>query len=310
MMLYLTGATSSVKKSEDVAQTDVSKSLGGYISSSSVPNGSLNALFDSVSLKTIKDKPKETICIGLVNKFEQSVRNVSLKIVSGQNDICCFKVAAVLADKNLCVEHIPNRYSEPINAEFYDATFYRASVDVEIEESAVAGESISFEPFNVIVDVERGGIEGTWESINKAFSNDETYCVERLTETKFRIKRRDDTKVSEPFSCSILATENAKLSFSGEFTNKKDNEVLITEQLKPCDGIGIWIQREVSNFIERSNEDLLKDYDEKKELEKVENVEVVIDYELDYDNSHIDVIDGGHAPTKYVNTKNYDCGKS
>ena len=310
MMLYLTGATSSVKKSEDVAQTDVSKSLGGYISSSSVPNGSLNALFDSVSLKTIKDKPKETICIGLVNKFEQSVRNVSLKIVSGQDDICRFKVAAVLADKNLCVEHIPNRYSEPINAEFYDATFYRASVDVEIDESAVAGESISFEPFNVIADVERGGIEGTWESINKAFYNDETYCVKRLTETRFRIERRDDIKVSKPFSCSILATENAKLSFSGEFSNKKDNEFLVTEQLKPCEGIGIWIQREVSNFVERSNEDLLKDYDEKKELEKVENVEVVIDYELVYDDSNIDVIDGGSAPSKFINTKNYDCGKS
>lgn len=290
MMLYLTGATSSVKKSEDVAQTDVSKSLGGYISSSSVPNGSLNALFDSVSLKTIKDKPKETICIGLVNKFEQSVRNVSLKIVSGQEDICRFKVAAVLADKNLCVEHIPNRYSEPINVEFYDATFHRASVDVEIEESAVAGESISFEPFDVIADIERGGIEGTWEGINKAFSNDETYCVKRLTETKFRIERRDDTKVSEPVSCSILATENAKLSLSGEFSNKKDNEVLITEQLKPCEGIGIWIQREISNFVERSNEDLLKNYDEKKELEKVENVEVVIDYEIDYDNSEIDIL--------------------
>lgn len=283
MMLYLTGATSSVKKSEDVAQTDVSKSLGGYISSSSVPNGSLNALFDSVSLKTIKDKPKETICIGLVNEFEQLVRNVSLKIVSGQDDICRFKVAAVLADKNLCVEHIPNRYSEPINAEFHDATFYRASVDVEIEESAVAGESISFEPFSVIAYIERGGIEGTWEGINKAFYNDETYCVRRLTETKFRIERMDDTKVSEPFSCSILSTENANLSFSGKFSNKKDNEVIITEQLKPCEGIGIWIQREISNFVERSDKDLLKDYDEKKELEKVENVEVVIDYDLDYE---------------------------
>ena len=310
MMLYLTGATSSVKKSEDVAQTDVSKSLGGYISSSAVPNGSLNTLFDSISLKTIKDKPKDTICIGLVNKFEQSVRNVSLKIISGQEDICRFKIAAVLADKSLCVEHIPNRYSEPINAKFYDATFYRASVDVEIVKSAVAGESISFEPFNIIADIEEGGFDGTWEGINKAFSNDETYRVKRLTETRFRIERRDDTKVSEPFSCSILATENAELLFLGDFKNIKDDEVLITEQLKPCDGIGIWIQREISNFVERSNKDLLKDYDEKKELEKVEDVELVIDYELDYDSSRVDIIDGGHASTKFVNTKDYDCGKS
>lgn len=310
MMLYLTGATSSVKKSEDVAQTDISKSLGGYISSSSVPNGSLNGLFDAISLKTIKDKPTETICIGLVNKLTQSVLNVSLKIVSGQEDICRFKVAATLADKNLCVEHIPNRYSVPINAEFYDATFYRASVDVEIVKSAVPGESISFEPFGVIADVETGGYEGTWEAINKAFYNDEIYCVKRLTETKFRIERRDDAKVSEPFPCSILATENAELLFSGNFSNIKDNEVLITEQLKPCEGIGIWIQREVSNFIERSSDDLIKDYDEKKELDKIENVEIVIDYELAYDEDKLDVIDGGDADDEYVNTKNYDCGKS
>ena len=309
MMLYLTGATSSVKKSEDVAQTDVSKSLGGYISSSSVPNGSLNTLFDAVSLKTIKDKQKETICIGLVNKLDQSVKNVTLKIVSAQDGICRFKVAAVLADKNLCVEHISNRYGEPINAEFYDVTFYRASVDVEILRCAVPGESISFDPFDVIVDIEEGGYEGNWKAINKAFSNDETYCVKRLTETKFRIERKDDKTIEEPSPCSVIVTENAKLSFSGDFKNVKANEVLITEELASGDGIGIWLQREVSNFVEKSNEELIQDYDDKREVETVENVEMVIDYELAYDGKAC-VIDAGDADDTFTNTINIDCGKS
>ena len=181
------------------------------------------------------------------------------------------------------MESISSRYQEPMSAEFYDASFYRACVDLEIIQYAAKDEELALYPFGIFFVVKEEGWEGTWKAFEEAFSNDETYRVKRLNETRFRIERRDDTKVSEPFSCSILATENAELLFLDDFKNIKDNEVLITEQLKPCDGIGIWIQREISNFVERSNKDLLKDYDEKRELEKVENVELVIDYELDYD---------------------------
>ena len=103
-MFYLTGAQSSLKKSNEVTQTDVMKSLGGYISSSPVPNNMINTLFDMVSLKTIKDKSQETICIGLINKLEKTVSDVTLKIVTPQEAICNFKIGAVLAVTNLCVE--------------------------------------------------------------------------------------------------------------------------------------------------------------------------------------------------------------
>lgn len=281
MMLYLTGATSSVKKSENVPQTDVSKSLGGYISSSPVPNNALNTLFDAISLKTIKDKQKETICIGLVNGFSQSVKNVSLKIISGKEDVCRFKVAATMADKNLTVEHIPNRYSEPINAEFYDATFNRASVDVEIVKDGISGETLSFDPFDVIADLEEGGTEGTWNAINKAFSKSEIYSVRRLSKTRFRIERKDEKEVSEPLSCSVLATENCELKFLGKFENEKANEVLIAEELKAGDGIGLWVQREVVNYIERTDEELIEDYNAKRKIETTENVEIVISYDFE-----------------------------
>lgn len=281
MMLYLTGAMSSVKKSENVPQTDVSKSLGGYISSSPVPNNALNALFDAISLKTIKDKQKETICIGLVNEFLQSVNNVSLKIISGKDDICRFKVAAALADKNLTVEHIPNRYSEPINAEFYDATFNRASVDAEIVKGGVSGETLSFEPFDIIADLEDSGTEGTWNAINKAFSKSETYSVKRLSETRFRIERKDEKKISEPLPCSVLATENCELKFLGNFENEKANEVLIAEEFGAGGGIGLWIQREVVNCVEKTDKELIEDYDARRKVETTESVEIVISYDFE-----------------------------
>ena len=46
MILYLTGANTSLRKSSEAPQTDTAKSLGGYVSSTPVPSGELNALFD------------------------------------------------------------------------------------------------------------------------------------------------------------------------------------------------------------------------------------------------------------------------
>ena len=88
MMLFLTGASSSLASSGGTPQDDPMKSLGGYVSNSLVPNGTLNTLFDLISLKSIKNKTKETIAIALINKFDSIVTDVKLKIVSGQNNIC------------------------------------------------------------------------------------------------------------------------------------------------------------------------------------------------------------------------------
>lgn len=278
-MLYLTGASSSSKTNE-APQDDVMKSLGGYISSSPVPNAALNTLFDLVSIKTIKEKNKETIAIGLINKFEFSVSDVSLKIVSDQDNICDFRVAATSVDKNNCMEHISNRYAEPINADFYDATFLKGSVDVEIITPGVNGEEIIFDPFDITALVENSGIEGTFNAIDKAFSASEEYQVKRLTEKTFRIECKDDIMIETPFACSFISTENSKFEFSDKFRNIKNGEVILIDKLLPNEAIGIWIQRIVKDVIEKTDEELLQDYNNKRKVETLEEVELVINYNI------------------------------
>lgn len=279
MMLYLTGASSS-SKSNEALQDDAMKSLGGYISSSPVPNAAINTLFDLVSIKTIQERNKETIAIGLVNKFDFPVSNVSLKVVSEQDNICNFRVAATAVDKNHCMEHINNRYSEPINAEFYNATFFRGSVDVEIVIPGVTGEEIVFDPFNIIAVVETSGIEGTYNAIAKAFSASEEYHVKRLTERTFKIERNDDITIETPFICSHISTENSEFKFSDKFRNIKDGEVILIDILQPNEAIGIWIQRTIADVVEKTDEELLQDYNDKRKVEILEEVELVINYNI------------------------------
>lgn len=279
-MIYLTGASSSSRLGE-APQTDPMKSLGGYISSSPVPNGATNEIFDLISIRSLKERIANTIAIGLVNKFDTAVNDVKLKMVCQQDAICDFRVAAVTVDKNWCMEHINNRFAEPVNAEFYDATFFRGSVDVEIVEPGIVGEEIVFDPFDITATVEKAGYDGTFEAINKAFSKSNDYCVKKLTQKTFRIERNDEENVNESFDCSFIATDKAKFTFSGKFRNVRDNEVLLIDELQPNEAIGIWLQRTIPDTAERSNAELIEDYDNKRTIEILEEPELVISYNIE-----------------------------
>lgn len=280
-MLYLTGAGASLVKTQDNPQTDAAKSLGGYISSTPVPNAALNSLFDLISAYTLEKRQKETIAIGLINRFDKEVKDIELKIVTDENHEAIFKIASVaVSTDNYAMEHIANRYQEPMLAEFYDASFYRAAVDLKINQYASAGEEIALYPFNVSFEVKETGIEGTWNAFEEAFSNDETYCVKRISETIFRIERRDETVLEEPLNCSYITTEGFQTEFLGQLKNKADNSVIIKDSLKPKEAVGIWVQRIIKKNHYPTNEELLKEYKDKYIRETVEEVEVIISYNL------------------------------
>lgn len=281
MLLYLTGASTSLVKSEDNPQTDASKSLGGYISSTPAPNAALNSLFDMISSYTLEKKQKETIALGLINQLETAVKNVELKIVTDVDNAATFKVAAVaVSSDNYRMESISSRYQEPMAAEFHDASFYRACVDLEVTQYAGKDEEIALYPFGISFVVQEEGWEGTWKAFEEAFSNDETYEIRRISERTYRIGRRDDTLLETPLKCFYITTEGFKAEFLGELSNKADNTVLISEQLEPKEAIGLWIQRDIKDSSVPSNEHLLEDYKHHVIKETVEDVEIVISYDL------------------------------
>lgn len=293
MMIYLTGATSSLAKSQENPQTDSALSLGGYISSSPVPNAAINVLFDAVSSYTLDKRLKETIAIGLINKFDTSVENVELKIVTEQENEAEFRIAAVSVGENYSMEHIANRYQEPMIGEFHDASFHRASVDLEITNHGVKGEEIVFYPFNVVAEIQKNGIEGTWEAIEEAFNSDENYSVSRISEKIFRIGRRDENVLENPVRCSYIATENFSANFLGEMSNKINKTVLVSDGLKPNEAIGIWIQRVIKKSKFSSNETILQNFKNGNVRSEIENIELVISYNLgektdNYDKNHYD----------------------
>lgn len=68
--------------------------------------------------------------------------------------------------------------------------------------------------------------------------------------------------------------------FLGKLSNKADNGVIIKEELKPKEAVGIWIQRIIKKNHYPTNEELLKEYKDKYIRETVEEVEMIISYNL------------------------------
>lgn len=312
MMLFLTGASSSLINSGGTPQSDSMKSLGGYVSNSPVPNGALNSLFDFVSLKSIKDRTKETIAIALINKFNEPVYDVSLKVVCSKDSSCSFKVSAVSLNSEYCMEHINNRYSQPMMAEFHDATFNSASVDVEIIKLPIKDEEVHFSPFEVTVQFTESTYDAVINDIIKEFNKTNVYKVKRLSEKVFRIERNDDTTIAELIQCSYISSDDAEFKFLDFFRNDANKEVFLVENLEPNQGIGLWIQREVLDDNEKTNIDLINDYNKKITKEIVEEIELVINYNVIKPQEPVDsgTLDGGRADTRYGGVFLIDCGEA
>lgn len=286
MLLYLTGANSSLAKTSENSQTDPSKSLGGYVSSTVVPNAAINSLFDLISSYTLEKHQPECIAIALINKFNYEVKNITLRIVTQPENEAIFKVAAVALDSKYAMEHIANRYQKPFISEFYDATFERAAVEFEITSWADKGEEILFQPMGVTVEVEESGEQGTWDALEYAFSNDATWRMVKLTDRRFRIVRRDEEIVETPQTCAYISTDNFSGAFKGELKNNAINSVKLNDFLLPGKGIGLWLQRSFKHTHALTNEEILRRYNEHYEPSQVESFDVVIEYEEDNYNDN------------------------
>lgn len=121
MKLYYTTSVGT-----DEVQTKPSISLGGFKSSSLVRNNDYDNLFGELSVYTINKNQDEYIALMLHNDLGNDVENVELYFVHPEGCYAKYQVAGVIptvnGDGDSVIERIPTRYSQPLYAEFEDAT--------------------------------------------------------------------------------------------------------------------------------------------------------------------------------------------
>lgn len=99
-------------------------SLGGFPSSTEVPNDVFDNLFDEISLSEIKDVKTQYRAIIVKNESEEVIENIELWFEKKDSNICSYQIGATLLsnDEQPFMEHIPSVYSRPLYTQLYDAT--------------------------------------------------------------------------------------------------------------------------------------------------------------------------------------------
>lgn len=105
-------------------QGNYTNSLGGFPSSTEVPNDVFDNLFDEISLSEIKDAKTQYKAIVIKNEGEEVIENVELWFEKKDSNVCSYQIGATLLSNNEqpFMEQIPSVYSKPLYTQLYDAT--------------------------------------------------------------------------------------------------------------------------------------------------------------------------------------------
>ena len=104
------------------AQPSSSLSVGGYVSSSLIPNDMVGNIFSDISQLSKESGRKETICIAFKNTTGDAIEDLTFSFAIEENSPIDIKVAFVQPSLDSCgepiFEKIPNSSALPLNATF------------------------------------------------------------------------------------------------------------------------------------------------------------------------------------------------
>lgn len=126
MRFYYTGAKSKLE-----IQPNIQMSLGGFISSSTIPNDRLNNLFPSISKNRLKDEYSEVIGIALKNESGQDLKNLKFYFDYSANSFSKYLISFIEPNTSLYFEKIQDLYSSPYEASFIEVNGEANKIEVK-----------------------------------------------------------------------------------------------------------------------------------------------------------------------------------
>jgi hypothetical protein len=166
-------------------QTDPLKSLGGFVSSTPIPNGSMNAIFPPISRDHIKKRTTDVRLIVLKNETGSAITGIT--VYSTRGDYSSYLMAAVTPGHNTklnCDEYelIVNGHSLPYQAVL---TSCEGSDNAIAIASLAAGASIGLWIQRVVDISEFNELDG--KPSTTSLTNDEIIALLQAEEAGLRV---------------------------------------------------------------------------------------------------------------------------
>ena len=241
-------------KELDKEQREPSKSLGGLRSSTVVPNGRINSMFNDFSSLSIKEGQDETKAFFIKNTFAQKVTGVLIYSTYPKRPDITFKVAATSGSE---IEKLKSSIDEPYYEDFLDCRVVFSYTDMVILDNFVLNEVVKIE--GTEVSVTDGKRKTFMNNAVKAFETSPQYKAVIIDESTLRLEYKLlGTYVNTP----IIETFNSGVITANAFDFGFDNSRLIAQELYPDQSIGIFLKRSIVEKVEKTFDDYENMWDE------------------------------------------------
>lgn len=266
-------------------QNEAVFSLGGFVSSSEVPNDTYSALFGEITQSIIKNNNAEHICIAL--QPEANLTNIVFSIKVFNDSIAKYRIAASLIEMDECekfgIPIIKSIYSKPTNQSFTSCTSVYGETKFILNQNLIKGETLRiFEDFELIAEVI---YSDDFSDIEYTNYGEENFILQ--TRFDFESKKNYLVLIQKNlvnFNSSIEITRSDSSS-AGTVENvlPKINEVGLgdvnVDQL-----LAIYIERTidkkvVSEASKNNCEHLFSLFNSEGKLETTENIELEFEYD-------------------------------
>lgn len=250
----------------DDPQTLPNKSLGGYRSSTVIPNGKVNSIFNDFSNYTIQNEVVETKAIFVKNTFDIKVTGVLIYALFPDNSKVLFQISAQSGSN---IEKLNSTLDIPYYSEFLDLNVVFSKTDLNITENFSVNETVVIEGQSILVP---DGTKQTFlTNAVKAFETNPQYKAIKIDDNTLRIEYRILGVFTNTPSITVV---NPLAITGGNFGSGIDNSRLITNELNPGESIGIFIKRQPNNlYVEKTLEEYKQMYQEFKDngFKKIQN---------------------------------------
>jgi hypothetical protein len=261
-----------------VEQPDINKSLGGFMSSTSVPNKKLNALFSDLSNFDLKNKSQNTIGIFMFNDTTIPINNISLETIYQNKfgkliNLCDFEFSISEVSSSGSIEVIGSVFEEPFYANWFDCESAYEFCNLKLKTAGQLGDDLSL--FGLVGTLTGNTIESLQKDIFDLINSSSNLVCEIVDEMNVFIRSKEITLTNE--NSNFLTSGNAEIEEDVMLQNGKDGRTLIYDSLLPDKAIGIWIKRKINNNYKLLNSDC---QDLKlSNLEKIETLEMVFHHD-------------------------------
>jgi len=261
-------------------QGNAEKSLGGFMSSTSVPNKKLNAIFSGVSNYNLTNNSQNTLAFFVYNDTATAIANITLETIN-QNALgvdinyCEWEYSVALPAANGAIEQIGSSFEEPFNANWFDCTSRYEDCNIVLHTAGALGDDFSI--FGLLGVLTGNTVLTLQADIIALVNTSDWLRAEPNGETGvyFRSKNVAPTSESTNFVTTGYATIMEDVSLSGGV----DNRTILIDTLDPDKAIGLWVKRKVTDNFKTlpPNDDY---YDlSTLEVEKKEVVELIFQHD-------------------------------